>query len=122
MEALEILLSWQFIVYSLGISAIMFVFRKIIEYYVSNFKSSKKEYNLWHDLVLPVLPVILGPLGTYIFSSFPYPENLSTMGGKFAFGLIAGLLSGLIYRVLKGLILSKLNSFKVTKQSSNSNQ
>ncbi len=108
MEGLEVLLSWQFIAFGLSISALVLVFRRVIEYLIQNNNFFKKESKLWTSLILPILPVFLGPLGAYFLKSYPYPEMVNTPAGRFAFGLIAGLMSGLIYRVVKGLVFSKI--------------
>ncbi len=100
------LLSWQFIFFGLAISAIVFVLRTIAEY-VTSLKKPIQESGLWKDLLLPISPVIIGSVGAAILSSYPYPENITTSGARIAFGLIAGLFSGLIYRVIKALITQK---------------
>ncbi len=107
---LQILLSWQFIIFSLGVVAIITVFRTIAEYLLKNVKVIAKESKLWHDLILPILPVIVGPVSAMLIKGYPYPEGISTGGAKFVFGLVAGLLSGLVYRIVKALYSQKLAS------------
>lgn len=107
---LQILLSWQFIIFSLGIVAVITVFRTIAEYLLKNVKFMAKESKLWAELILPILPVILGPIGSILIKEYPYPEGISTNGARFVFGLVAGLLSGLVYRIIKGLFNQKLAS------------
>lgn len=105
---LQVLLSWQFIIFSLGIVAITTVFKTIAEYLLKNVQVIAKESKLWNDLMLPILPVVLGPMGALLIKGYPYPEGISTGGARFVFGLVAGLLSGLVYRIVKALFNQKL--------------
>lgn len=107
---LQVLLSWQFIIFSLGIVAVTTVFRTIAEYLLKNVQVIAKESKLWNDLILPILPVILGSAGTLLIKGYPYPDGISTGGARFVFGLVAGLLSGLVYRIVKALFNQKLVS------------
>lgn len=103
---LQIFLSWQFVVFSLAVAAIMFVIRTVGEYFFKNAKLTVKK--LWQDLFLPILPVIVGGLFAFFVKSYPYPNNLTSNGNRIVFGVVAGLLSGLLYRVIKSLIFQKL--------------
>ncbi len=105
-NVITILLSWQFVSFSLAISAILFVIKTVVEYIVSLWKPIQ-ESKLWKELFLPILPVIIGSVGAALLSSFPYPENLTTVSARLVFGLIAGLFSGLIYRIIKALVIQK---------------
>lgn len=108
---LQMLLSWQFIVFGLAVAALIFVIRQFIEYGLLNWfkiNSKAKKMKLWHDLFLPILPVVLGGLLGFIFKTYPYPNGLSTNGGRVIFGLVAGLMSGLLYRVIKSLLFQKI--------------
>jgi hypothetical protein len=105
----EVLLSWQFLFFSLVIAAITFVTRKIVEYFLDKPEvPASKTAKLWTELLLPIGPVCTGGLVGYFFKQFQYPDNLTTATDRVFFGLIAGLLSGLIYRVIKGMLKSKL--------------
>ena len=99
----EVLLSWQFIIFGLGIVAITSVISRFTEY-VFNIKKYAKRQKIWKELMLPTLPVILGSLLAYCITSYPYPVGLETSGARFVFGLVAGLLSTLIYRIVKSFL------------------
>jgi hypothetical protein len=108
---LSIFLTWQFIIFCLGLAAITFILRKIFEYFVlSNPKlPGTKNSLLWRGLLLPIAPVVNGGIAAYFAKEFPYPEDLgSSSYGRVSFGLVAGLLSGLVYRVIVGLLRSKM--------------
>lgn len=99
------LLSWQFISFGLAISAILFVLKTVIEFW-----KTIREAKLWKEVFLPILPVIIGSAGAVVLSSYPYPENITTVSARLVFGLIAGLFSGLIYRIIKALIIQKVSN------------
>lgn len=109
---LQTLLSWQFVLFSLAVTALIYFVRTTAEYVVANWKPAAKQSKLWTDLLLPLLPVIVGPLTAVLVKTFPYPSGLTTTGSRFLFGLVAGLISGLLYRVVKSLLFSKLQSLK----------
>jgi hypothetical protein len=90
-------LSWQFVFFSLGVMAVIFVVRTILEYFFSALKTS----NLWNSLILTVSPVILGGIMAYLFKAYPYSTGLTSSGDHILFGAVAGLFSGLIFRVIK---------------------
>lgn len=105
----QALLSWQFILFCLGIAAITSVLRKGIEFFVlDNPKMpGTRTSKFWLNFVLPVSPVVMGPVLSYFAKQYPYPETLGNIDGRIAFGLVAGLFSGLAYRVLKSFMASK---------------
>ena len=104
---LQTLLSWQFVLFCLALAAMVFVLRKIAEYAMANWAAAK-DSKLWKDLLLPILPIVLGPVAAFFAKRYPYPENLQSPSGRMAFGLVAGLLSGLVYRIIKSVLASKL--------------
>lgn len=116
---LGVLLSWQFGIFSLSIFAITFILRTVGEYLFKYIKIIAKESKLWTELILPILPVVLGPITAILITTYPYPEGLSTVGSRFVFGLVAGLLCTLLYRIIKAQLkqVAKkvLNLFSATK-------
>lgn len=105
---LQMFLSWQFIVFSLAIAAIIFVIRTAVEFFIKNTKSTAKK--IWQDLLLPILPVFVGGLSAFLIKSYPYPNDLTANGSRVVFGVVAGLLSGLLYRVIKSLVSQKISA------------
>lgn len=119
MDLLSIFLTWQFLIFCLGLSAITFVVRKIVEYLMLCFPGllGSKFSILWKSVLLPIGPVVNGAIAGVLADSFPYPESLGTSSyGRFSFGLVAGLFSGLVYRIVVELLKSKFS--ESTKQSS----
>lgn len=105
---LQIFLSWQFLIFCVAIIAVVFIIRKIAEYGLANWAPIMKETKLWNDLILPILPVVVGFLGGLAIKSYPYPYGLTNTVSRCIFGLGAGLLSTLLYKVLALLIQQKI--------------
>ncbi|MFA5758016.1 MAG: hypothetical protein WC942_01365 [Clostridia bacterium] len=58
--------------------------------------------DIWKEWVLPALPIILGVLGAYFLSDYPFPsEFASSNSGRVFFGIIAGYFSKDVYRFAK---------------------
>lgn len=104
----QALLSWQLLFACLSIAAATFVFRKIVEYFIAVDDLSPKMVKLWTDLVLPTFPMIFGSVASAIFKGLPFPDGITTASARFACGLVAGLLSGLVFRVVKSFLGSKV--------------
>lgn len=104
MDILSQLFGWQFMLFCLGIASITFILRSVVEHFFVVAKSMK----LWKDLILPIFPVVLGAIVAFSAGSYPYPEGFESDSGRVMFGLVAGLLSGLFYRVIKSLLTAKI--------------
>jgi hypothetical protein len=119
------LFSWQFLLFCLGIAAVTFVVRKVVEYFIlDNPKMpGTRASKLWRELLLPIGPVVGGALVGLVAAKYPYPEGINSISGRVIFGLVAGLLSGLVYRVLTGMLKKTTESAaaNVLGRSSESN-
>lgn len=108
-NALQSLLSLSFLFACLAIAAVTYVIKHVTEYILDHpLIPLSKVSVIWKELMLPILPVVLGALISCLNLGYPYPDGLNSSGGKVAFGLVAGLFSGLIYRVLKSTLISKM--------------
>ena len=111
---LQVLLSWQFVFFGLAIAAIVYVLRLIAEYVASLLKKDLSQSNLWNNLLLPIVPIALGVVAALLLKKFPYPgftpdvHGVVSRGDRIIFGLVAGLLSTLMYRIIKALLYQKL--------------
>lgn len=111
-NVLQALLSWQFVFFALAIAAMTFVLKKVVEFAIDN-KSiptggMTKENRFWKELVLPISPVVMGAGAGFLAKMYPFPEGIESASARLAFGMVAGLLSGLLYRIIKGTLASKL--------------
>ncbi len=108
--ALQALFSYQFVLFCLAVSAFTYVVTMVVNYAFHIKGYDAKENHLWSELILPILPLILGSLGAVIAVQYPYPLEITSASGRFAFGLVAGLLSGFAWRWVKAIISSKMKS------------
>ena len=113
-SALQTLLSFPFLSACLAVIAVVSVIKVIVNYGFSLKKLDPLKNNLWQNLILPILPVLLGS-GLSLVKSYPFPAEITTNGAKFVFGLSAGLLSGLVWRVIKSMLSAKISSVAVDK-------
>lgn len=105
-NALTQLISWNFLLFSLCIVVLTYISRTILEY-----KADKlKDINLWNKLILPLMPIFFGILLAAFVKEYPYPESIKSLSGRVMFGSVSGLLSGLLWRLVKALINSKIYS------------
>ena len=122
-NVLQALLSWQFVFFALAIAAMTFVLKKVVEFAVDSPNiptgSMTKENRFWKELVLPISPVIMGTLVGLFAKMYPFPEGIESSSARITFGMVAGLLSGLLYRIIKGALASKLSA--VTGSASEAN-
>ena len=103
-QLLEALLSFQFALMCLGIGVTVFVIRTVTEYLFKNV--FKKENMLWTEVILPLLPIVLGGLTS--FFEDVYPDNVTSRLSKVFFGLIAGSASSFVFRTFKSFLKKKL--------------
>lgn len=108
-DLFQTLLSWQFILFCLGIAAITEVLRRGIEFFIlDNPKMpGTRTSKLWREFLLPIAPVTNGVLMAVVAVKYPYPQEIHSFSARVFFGLVGGLLSGLIYRVVAGMIKAK---------------
>jgi hypothetical protein len=111
---LQVLLSWQFVLFSLAVATVMYVLRIVVEYIMTSMNIDPKKPKWWNDLALPILPVFVGTITAVYLKSFPYPDGLVTTGSRVVFGLVAGLLSTLVYRVFKAILYQKIQGLVQT--------
>jgi len=112
MDLISQLFAWQFMLFCLGIASITFVVRSSVEQIVTGTKEAK----LWKELILPIFPVIVGAMIGIFATSYPYPDGFDSASGRTMFGLVAGLLSGLLYRVIKSLLSSNITITTVSNK------
>jgi len=109
MDVLAQLLSLSNIMLCLAIVALVWVQRKGVEVLVSKlFKKDLKESKVWTEFFVPI-----GPIGTglllMLVPGMPIPEMFADgTPAKMVFGLGLGLVSGLVYRLIKKNILDKM--------------
>lgn len=110
---LQVLLSWQFVLYGLAVAMIMYILRQVVEYLAEVLHWDLASSKLWNELVLPLAPILLGVVGVLILKKFPYPgfapdaNGIVPRGERIIFGLVSGGFSTIMYRVIKSLLYQK---------------
>lgn len=112
-QALSQLFSLPFVFLCIAIAGVTEVLRRIGEYFLD--KPSvpmEKTSKFWQGLMLPLAPVANGVIFGFFVKTYPYPETWHEGGARVVFGLVAGLMSGLVYRVAKAMLDDKLKMFQ----------
>ena len=102
------LVSVEFIFFCLMLVALTTIISKFVNYLTK--KGKLPVSDLWNDVLLPVMPIIIGMILALLFKKFPYPQALSMTSGRFIFGTVSGLLSTVVYRLVWSTIKSKISS------------
>ncbi len=112
-DILKVLFGLPFIFFCLAISAVTVVLRKVIEYILENPRvPTSKNSKIWKELVLPIAPVVIGPVWAFLAPTYPFSEHLTTGNARVIIGLVAGLFSGLVYRVVKAFVAKDVPAIK----------
>ena len=110
------LLSFSNVILAVAIFALVFVQRKSIELFAEHvLKKDLSKSDVWTELLIP-----MGPLGTggllAIIPGVPVPELFQEgLVARFVFGVGLGLLSGLLYRIIKKMLAAKAGTSKEEK-------
>jgi len=113
LPVLEAIFSLEFLLFSLGISAVVAILRRLIEFFILDnpkFKLTRTSV-FWREVVLPSSPVIIGLIVTFFATDYPYPETLVSKSSQLMFGAVSGLTSGLVYRFLKSKFKKQIRQF-----------
>lgn len=112
----DTLLTWQFLLFCLGIAAITSFVRNFIDYNLNKYKFAKYK-KLFYDVILPSFPIGAGTLIAYLATKYPYPPEVTGASGRIFFGMVAGLFSGFVYRLFKSLLLSNIKGTEDPKDN-----
>ena len=96
--AFETILSYQFLLFCLAISALTYVIRLIVEYCFSVKNIVPKDNHAWNELILPILPIVLGCVSALLAKKYPFPDQITSYSGRAVFGLVAGSFSTIVWR------------------------
>lgn len=114
---LHAFLSWQFLFFCIALGAAVFVIRQVVEYAMENWwplkgwAAANSKAKVWRDLILPIMPIILGQVAALVAHQYPYPEGFSSVSGRVVFGLVAGFSSGLIVKLYKSFLASTVADY-----------
>jgi hypothetical protein len=107
MDLLSLVFSWQFLFMSLAVAALIYAIRLLVE----NIWKTISENKIWRDAILPIMPIVLGGFIGLMAKQFPFPfpEGLTSASARIIFGIVAGLLSAQVYKIIKAMIDKKVN-------------
>lgn len=100
-------LTWQFIFFCLGISSVILVIRRFIDFYL---KPTNKHYLFWEELVMPILPIMIGGFVGLFAAKYSYPDKFNAISDRVFYGLVGGLCSGFVYRLFKSILKANTNA------------
>jgi hypothetical protein len=82
--------------------------RKISEILVPSSTDEKTKLSkLWREVVLPLLPILIGNL-IGLINMYPYPAEFTSLPSHMLFGGFCGAISGVVYRVVMSFLNSKI--------------
>jgi len=107
-ESITAIFTTSTLIYSIVIALATIGVRNVIEAFYKRLKKILPEKvedictDIWKQWILRALPMILGGIGAYMFTSFPFPEVFNTSpSGRVFFGIVCGLFSSPIYSIVK---------------------
>jgi hypothetical protein len=107
---LQSLLSLSFLFSCLAIAAITAGVKHTVQWFLDQpWVPTSSASKVWKELILPILPPVLGGLICFLNSAYPYPEGFDSSSARAVFGIASGLLSGLVYRVIKSILSGKIS-------------
>jgi hypothetical protein len=102
-NVLEQLLSLSTIVLCLIISVLVEVQRKI----ATRIRPSLKDSKTWNEFWVPLGPLGTGALIGLFIEQYPWPADFTSTWGRVFFGVVCGLASAHVYRVVKKFLVKK---------------
>ena len=106
MDPLSEFLSSSFIMLCLAITGILLIIRLPVDYTLSNTTLIK----WWRNVVLPILPVVMGIVFGWLVKGYYYPSDIISSSSRIIFGTAAGLCSTQLYRMVIALLNNKEQS------------
>jgi hypothetical protein len=99
------------LVFAMIVNIISGIVRKIVEVVSPSLKDyGFTKSRVWRELVLPILPVLIGAALASCVDSFPYPSTFAApLVMRAIYGALAGFFSTWAYRIVKTLAQRKWN-------------
>lgn len=110
-------LSLSTLVFCLMVFSLVWVQRRAMELMFPKLPSIKS----WSDFWVPLGPLGTGAIAGILCKQYPYPEMFlnSVWYDRAAYGIACGLISGLIYQLVKRNLISRISSTTDTSPPSN---
>lgn len=91
------------IVFCLFVALAVVLVRKIVE---RVFPLARMSW-WWNEVVLYLLPMLLGAVTALSFLQYPFPEMVKAASTRFVYGVVCGGLSGFVYKMAKSVLKKK---------------
>ena len=116
-QAVSQLITVENILFCLAIYALVFIHKKVMETVGNKFFPKFISSNIWKEILVPMGPLGTGVILSLIIPSYPFPQLFSSTGAHIIYGLGCGLISGLVYRLVKKNLSGAIKSIsqKLTK-------
>lgn len=109
---MEALLSWQTLMFMLGVFVTTYVVRKTAE----GVRPRLLQTKLWEDTALPILPILLGAAGGFLDKTFPFPDGLADVWARVRFGAVCGFMSAHTFSIINALLAQRGVQVPVVEQ------
>lgn len=107
MDILDQLLTLSNVILCFAIVGLVWAQRKIVELLMARYNKKMLKAKLWTEFFVPIAPLGTGAL-LMLVPGIPVIEMFAaTMATKMLFGLALGMVSGLVFRLLKKMIFDR---------------
>src|SRR5258708_32417446 len=96
-NSLSALFSWNFLLFSLGIAALVWFIRTVLEYFYPKIDGNQ----LWEKLIFPLMPLIFVAVIAIFAVKYPFPEGVRSFIARLLFVSVSGSLGWWLYHVIK---------------------
>lgn len=106
------LITVYFIIFLLAVVFFVKLQRTLVEM-ISEYFFPNSEFiqsKLWRSFLLPFAPSGTGMVMAWLWGKFPYPDLLTSTGGHMMYGIGVGLLSNMLYSMIKELLADSIRS------------
>lgn len=108
-DLVEQFLSMSTMVFCLAVVALVWIQRRLLEGFLPVLKNKETRVGkMWREMFVPLAPIGTGGIAGMVATKYPYPEMFTSFSSRLFFGLVCGLLSGLVYRLIKKNVMDKL--------------
>lgn len=120
-EALATFLGFHTLVFGLGCYILTLLTRRVFELAFPHLKKRAEAMDplpmywsklslIWNELVLDFLPMVWGGVVASLATMYPFPANISSLSGRFFFGIVVGFFSSFVYKIVKKIIFTKIGA------------
>jgi len=105
---MDVFLNWQTVLFALGIFVLTYITRLAVQFFWKAWRASR----LYNDLLLHLMPIIMGGGVAAFALKYPWPEVLAvSLSARIFYGIFLGMICGLVYgRVRKMLAVTGIQT------------